>query len=302
MLKSKFKAQDARRNAQLWASRLYQGWLRPSLYLSAFAFCLFFASGCRQDMQDQPRYEAYEPSGFFKDGLASRPLVEGTVARGYMRNDTEFYTGKIDRSRTGAATTAATAQNENGRASGGDAAQPEGQTTSPQGTLDSQNSNASGGGTQAGGTTASGANNSAPNQRGGAVAQGDPNDVETFPFALTAEVVNRGQERYKIFCAMCHGDAGYGDGMIVRRGFRKPPSYHTPELRAARVGHLFDVITNGWGSMPNYAAQVPPADRWAIIAYIRALQLSQAGATATDNSNAPQQQAAPGAPNTGGAK
>jgi mono/diheme cytochrome c family protein len=89
---------------------------------------------------------------------------------------------------------------------------------------------------------------------------------------------------------MCHGETGYGDGMIVRRGFRKPPSYHTPELRAARVGHLFDVITNGWGAMPNYSAQVPPRDRWAIIAYIRALQLSQAG-----DANQP-------APNTGGTK
>jgi mono/diheme cytochrome c family protein len=250
-------------------------------------------------MQDQPRYEAYETSSFFKDGLASRSLVEGTVARGYLRNDTEFYTGKIDRSRTGGATPAATAENANGRASGGDAAAPQGQTASPQGTLDNQGANTSGNTTQAGG--ANGANNRAPNQTGGAIAQGDPNDVETFPFALSEEIVNRGQERYKIFCAMCHGETGYGDGMIVRRGFRKPPSYHTPELRAARVGHYFDVITNGWGSMPNYAAQIPAADRWAIIAYIRALQLSQA--QAAGETTAPQQQpGAPRAPNTGGAK
>jgi mono/diheme cytochrome c family protein len=132
---------------------------------------------------------------------------------------------------------------------------------------------------------------------GASAAQGDPNDVENFPFPITAEVVNRGQERYQIYCAMCHGNTGYGDGMIVRRGFRKPPSYHTDALRNARVGHLFDVITNGWGSMPSYKAEVPVRDRWAIIAYLRALQLSQQNVAATD---AP----APGAqlPNTGGPK
>ena len=101
-----------------------------------------------------------------------------------------------------------------------------------------------------------------------------PDDVDTFPFPVTAEVVSRGQERYQIFCAMCHGATGAGDGMIVRRGFKQPPSYFTEDLRNAPVGHFFDVITNGWGSMPNYAQQIPAQDRWAIIAYIRALQLS----------------------------
>jgi mono/diheme cytochrome c family protein len=179
---------------------------------------------------------------------------------------------------SGGATPAA--QNPNGRTSGGDAAQPEGQTTSPQGTLDNQGANTAGNASQPNGAERAGNSNSGgntANQAGGAMAQGDPNDVETFPFPVTEELVNRGQERYRIFCAMCHGETGYGDGMIVRRGFRKPPSYHTPELRAARVGHLFDVITNGWGSMPNYSAQIPARDRWAIIAYLRALQLSQAG-------------------------
>jgi mono/diheme cytochrome c family protein len=89
---------------------------------------------------------------------------------------------------------------------------------------------------------------------------------------------------------MCHGLTGYGDGMIVRRGFRRPPSYHDDRLRSEPVGHFFDVITNGWGAMPDYAAQIPPEDRWAIIAYIRALQLSQqAPATGQTTPGAPQQ-------------
>jgi mono/diheme cytochrome c family protein len=91
---------------------------------------------------------------------------------------------------------------------------------------------------------------------------------------VTAEVVTRGQERYQIFCAMCHGATGAGDGMVVRRGYKQPPSYYTESLRSAPVGHFFDVMTNGWGSMPAYAQQVPVQDRWAIAAYIRALQLS----------------------------
>jgi mono/diheme cytochrome c family protein len=100
-------------------------------------------------------------------------------------------------------------------------------------------------------------------------------DSTAFPFPVTQEVLTRGKERFEIFCSMCHGLTGEGDGMVVRRGYRRPPSYYTDDLRNARVGHFFDVITNGWGSMPNYAAQIPAQDRWAIIAYIRALQLSQ---------------------------
>ena len=100
-------------------------------------------------------------------------------------------------------------------------------------------------------------------------------DATAFPFPVTQEVLTRGKERFEIFCSMCHGLTGEGDGMVVRRGFRRPPTYYTDDLRNARVGHFFDVITNGWGSMPNYAAQIPAQDRWAIIAYIRALQLSQ---------------------------
>ena len=102
-----------------------------------------------------------------------------------------------------------------------------------------------------------------------------PNDVDEFPVPVTKELVDRGQERYNIYCIVCHGPVGNGDGMIVRRGFPQPPTYHDDRLRNAPVGHFFDVITNGWGKMNSYAYQVQPSDRWAIAAYIRALQVSQ---------------------------
>src|SRR5437899_6056119 len=98
-----------------------------------------------------------------------------------------------------------------------------------------------------------------------------------FPFAVTEAVMNRGEERFNIFCSECHSKLGDGNGMIPSRGYRHPPSFHTDTLRAAKTGHFFDVMTNGFGAMPSYAAQVPVNDRWAIIAYIRALQLSQNG-------------------------
>ncbi|MFB3916867.1 MAG: cytochrome c [Terriglobales bacterium] len=96
-----------------------------------------------------------------------------------------------------------------------------------------------------------------------------------MPFPITKQVLERGRERFNIYCAPCHSRTGDGNGMIVQRGYRRPPSYHTDRLRTAPLGHFFDVITNGFGAMPDYAAQVAPHDRWAIIAYIRALQLSQ---------------------------
>jgi mono/diheme cytochrome c family protein len=102
-----------------------------------------------------------------------------------------------------------------------------------------------------------------------------PNDIDEFPLPVTKELVDRGQDRFNIYCIVCHGPVGNGDGMIVRRGFPKPPTYHDDRLRNAPVGHFFDVMTNGWGRMNSYAAQVSPADRWAIVAYIRALQLAQ---------------------------
>jgi len=93
--------------------------------------------------------------------------------------------------------------------------------------------------------------------------------------------VTRGRERYDIFCSVCHGMTGNGDGMIVRRGFRRAASFNDDRLRQAPVGHFFDAITNGWGAMPSYASQIPVQDRWAIIAYIRALQISQQNPNAT---------------------
>jgi mono/diheme cytochrome c family protein len=99
--------------------------------------------------------------------------------------------------------------------------------------------------------------------------------ADQFPMAVTAEVMARGQERFNVFCSPCHGRTGQGNGMIVQRGFRAPPSYHEDRLRNAPVGYYFDVMTHGFGAMQDYSAQVPVADRWAIAAYIRALQYSQ---------------------------
>jgi mono/diheme cytochrome c family protein len=99
--------------------------------------------------------------------------------------------------------------------------------------------------------------------------------ANTFPMPVTADVMARGQERYNVFCSPCHGRTGVGNGMIVQRGFRQPPSYGEQRLRDAPAGYFYDVITNGFGAMQDYSAQVPVADRWAIVAYIRALQLSQ---------------------------
>ncbi len=106
-------------------------------------------------------------------------------------------------------------------------------------------------------------------------------DSSLFPMPITRDVLERGRQRFEIDCAPCHGLTGEGDGMIVQRGFTPPPSYHSDRLRQAPVGHFFDVITNGTGSMPGYADQVTVPDRWAIVAYIRALQLSQ-NATVSD--------------------
>ena len=93
--------------------------------------------------------------------------------------------------------------------------------------------------------------------------------------AVLKQILERGQQRFNIYCSPCHDRTGSGHGMVVQRGFPSPPSYHIDRLRNAPVGHFFDVATNGFGRMPDYASQVPPADRWAIVAYIRALQLSQ---------------------------
>ena len=216
------KAVSGRQKAE--ASRLL---LRAVVFcLLPAAYCLLF-SGCRRDMQDQPKAIAYRQSTFFKDGVAARPPVEGTVPRGYLRTDREFYFGK---------------KSSNGTIGSSRRVMP---------------------------LIGSGTNLSS--------TEIFPDDVDAFPFPITKEALDRGQERYNIFCSVCHGVTGYGDGMVARRGFNKPApaSYHQDRLRQAPVGHFFDVMTNGWGAMPSYASQIPVEDRWKIIAYIRALQLSQ---------------------------
>ena len=105
--------------------------------------------------------------------------------------------------------------------------------------------------------------------------------VKELPFPVTQADLDRGQERYNVFCTPCHDSTGSGQGMVVRRGYRQPPSFHDPRLKAADPGHFFDVMTNGFGAMPDYRAQIEPRDRWRIVAYVRALQLSHS-ATATD--------------------
>lgn len=287
MFKSKasWKIKDAVKNTR-------RSFRRPSArgYGLLFVACalLLLTTGCRRDMQDQPRYEVYEHSDFFRDGLSSRPLVAGTVPRGYLRDDTQLYTGK--KTGTGVSTGAVNALQGTGGSTNSNAQPSQGAARGA--------GSSSAGPTSSGasGTVNSGANNQMPNQMsaggGGAgggsaatsqaAAQGtyDPTYADTFPFPVTQDVLNRGQERFQIFCSMCHGAEGKGDGMVVRRGYRQPPSYHTAQLRSAPVGHFFDVITNGWGAMPNYAAQIPVRDRWAIVAYIRALQFSRQGTPA----------------------
>jgi mono/diheme cytochrome c family protein len=149
-------------------------------------------------MHDQPRQKPLARSEFFDDHRSARPLVPGTVARGQLREDTVFFTGKEGSEFT-----------------------------------------------------------------------------KTLPLPVTPELLARGRTEFQTFCAPCHGRVGRGDGMVVQRGFRKPPTYHSDRLRESPVGYYFDVISNGFGAMSDYAAQVSVPDRWAIVAYIRALQLSQ---------------------------
>ena len=159
---------------------------------------LLFLAGCRQDMQNQPKYKPLRASEFFPDGRSARPLVAGTVDRGQINEDPAYVTGL-------------------------------------------QNLQA----------------------------------VLTLPFPVTRQVLERGRERFNIYCMPCHGELGDGNGLVAQRGYLHPPSFHDERLRQAPAGHFFDVITNGLGGMPDYAQQVAVDDRWKIIAYIRALQLSQ---------------------------
>ena len=179
------------------------GALRIAFGLLTCVSCLLFATGCRQDMHNQPKYRPLRPSPLFADGSSARPTIEGTVARGTLREDDAFFTGKV----------------------------------------------------------------------GGAT-------VTELPFKIDAADLDRGEERFNIFCTPCHDKTGSGNGMVVQRGYRKPPSYHIDRLKQADAGYMFDVITNGFGAMPDYKAQIDPRDRWLIVAYVRALQLSQTGTAA----------------------
>lgn len=195
--------------------------LRNKLLAIAVLSFVGLASGCRYDMQDQPRLKYYKESDFFADKRGSRDQVENTIARGHLYDNKAFYTGKIDN------------PNPNAQVQ---------TTTDPSGNT---------------------------------LVASFPNDVDEFPAPVTKELIERGQERFNVYCIVCHGPLGNGDGMVVRRGFPKPPTYHDDRLRNAPVGHFFDVITNGWGRMPSYSYQITPADRWAIVSYIRALQATQ---------------------------
>ncbi len=104
--------------------------------------------------------------------------------------------------------------------------------------------------------------------------------VSDLPFPVTQEVIDRGQQRYNIYCSPCHDGTGSGNGLVVQRGYPKPPSFHIDRLRQIEAGYFFDVMTNGFGRMPDYRVQITPRDRWNIVAYIRALQLSQHAGTA----------------------
>lgn len=123
--------------------------------------------------------------------------------------------------------------------------------------------------------------------------------VSEMPFPVTPEVLNRGQERFNIYCTPCHDGTGSGNGMVVQRGFPRPPSFHIDRLRTVEAGYYFDVMTNGFGRMPDYRAQITPRDRWNIVAYIRALQLSQQ-TPAADLSDADRKQLAAPAPAAAG--
>ncbi len=120
-------------------------------------------------------------------------------------------------------------------------------------------------------------------------------------FPLTAQVLDRGEARFNIYCAPCHGVSGRGDGMIVRRGYRQPPSFHVDRLQQAPLGHFYDTMTNGFGAMPDYRAQIAPRDRWAIAAYLRALQLSQHASAADIPADERQKLTQPGVKPEGGA-
>lgn len=256
--KAKAKREAAKESCRSARGAMRGDWPLSSRTLLAFLFLPFamFVGGCRMDMQDQPRYEAYEAGDrkTFADGSSSRQLVEGTVPRG--RAGEEFVDRRSDYFYTGQLTASGGGLQTQGAAATGDAGQ-------------TPNVANMGGGAQA------------PAQAGasqGVVREGGPDVFPRQILPITRETLERGRDRYNNFCAMCHGMTGEGDGMIVRRGFQRPPSLITDQglqQGMASAAHIFKTITNGQGAMPSYADMLPPEDRWKIVAYIRALQLAR---------------------------
>lgn len=181
----------------------------------ALAGLLILATGCRQDMHDQAKYEPLEASAFYANEMSSRSLVANTVPRGFLREDSVLFTG-LDKARKPAATFP-----------------------------------------KAG------------------IRERIPGGEEMSDSELWGELLTRGEKRYGMFCTPCHDQTGGGNGMIVQRGFQRPPSLHEERLRGSHAGYFVNVMTEGFGQMSDYASQITPEDRWAIAAYIRALQLSQ---------------------------
>ena len=206
----------------------------------------FALSGCRMDMQDQPKYKTFRAGDkkFSPDGASVRAPVEGTVPRQkgeYRDREDYLLTGKTANANSGDAVQQQASQSAQMLSTGG-----------------SMTGNVAGG---------------VPGAREAAMTGG----ADVFPINIDRAALERGQQRFNIYCAVCHGATGEGDGMIVRRGYQRPTSYYEDRLQENRTpaSHFFDVITNGWGAMPSYAEQIPAEDRWKIIAYIRTLQLSR---------------------------
>jgi mono/diheme cytochrome c family protein len=218
----------------------------------AALLALAAAAGCQQKMAEQPYYRPYEPSRFFPDGMSARKPPEGAVAREWLLSDDPLVSGLKPQFRV---------------------AHPAAVGEKPASKGDEKGTEKGAKGQPA---------------RPPADAPSDPAKfVDGYPFELTRADVERGQERYTIFCAVCHDPLGNGNGKIPERGYVKPPNFHADgsrgfalyrknvPLRTAPVGYLFEVVSRGYGAMPRYGPQIPPRDRWRIVAYVRALQLSQ---------------------------
>ena len=190
-------------------------------------------------MADQPSFKPLEASDFFPDGRSARPAVAGTVARGHLRIDNAFFTGRI-----GGTPPAKRPRRRTQRR------RPVNQPP--------------------GAGPALAAMISVPVE-----FRDDAAFVREFPIAVNEPMIEHGYNRYMIYCVVCHDPLGTGHGRIIERGYTPPPSLHIERLRNAPPGRLFAVVTEGYGSMPSYAGQISPEDRWAIVAYVRALQLSQ---------------------------